>query len=134
MTFYIPQLKAFGGAEVVSHTLHNLYTLRGAKVRDALKWSGYIDEAITLFGQEAEVYFGSHHWPIWGKQRINDFLKSQRDSYKYIHDQTLRQIAAGKGPREAAETVYLPGELRDRREAYGQVESHVRQVYSGNIG
>ncbi|MBW2719875.1 MAG: MBL fold metallo-hydrolase [Deltaproteobacteria bacterium] len=69
LTFYLPDLKTFCGAEVVSHNMHNLYTLRGAKVRDALKWSGYIDEVIQIFG-DAEVYFGSHHWPIWGNERI----------------------------------------------------------------
>ena len=43
LTFYLPQFNAYHGAEVTSHNLHNLYTLRGAKVRDALRWSGYID-------------------------------------------------------------------------------------------
>ena len=85
LTFYLPDLKAFCGAEVVSHNMHNLYTLRGAKVRDAVKWSGYIDEIIALFG-DAEVYFGSHHWPIWGNDRIIGFLEKQRDTYKYIND------------------------------------------------
>ena len=137
MTFYIPQLKAFGGAEVVSHTLHNLYTLRGAKVRDALKWSGYIDEAITLFGQEAEVYFGSHHWPIWGKQRINDFLKSQRDSYKYIHDQTLRMANAGYTPKEIAAELKLPSTLAKNfanRDYYGTVSHNAKAVYQAYFG
>lgn len=137
MTFYIPQFKAFGGAEVVSHTLHNLYTLRGAKVRDALKWSGYIDEAITLFGQDAEVYFGSHHWPIWGKQRINDFLKSQRDSYKYIHDQTLRMANAGYTPKEIAEELKLPSTLAKNfanRDYYGTVSHNAKAVYQAYFG
>ncbi len=137
MTFYIPQLKAFGGAEVVSHTLHNLYTLRGAKVRDALKWSGYIDEAITLFGQEAEVYFGSHHWPIWGKERINDFLKSQRDSYKYIHDQTLRMANAGYTPKEIAAELKLPSTLAKNfanRDYYGTVSHNAKAVYQAYFG
>ena len=89
MMFYFPELKALCGAENVSHVLHNLYTLRGAKVRDALRWSAYIDETIALFG-DAEVLFASHHWPTWGRERIIEYLKKQRDVYKYIHDQTLR--------------------------------------------
>ncbi|MCP4666829.1 MAG: MBL fold metallo-hydrolase, partial [Deltaproteobacteria bacterium] len=89
LTFYLPHVKAFCGAEIVSRNMHNLYTLRGAKIRDALKWSGYIDEAMDLFG-DAQIYFGCHHWPIWGNKRIIDFLKKQRDTYKYIHDQTIR--------------------------------------------
>ena len=89
-----PSAKAWCGAEIVSHTLHNLYTLRGAKVRDALRWSGYIDEAIERFG-DAEVVFASHHWPVWGNARVLEYLKQQRDTYRYIHDQTLRLANAG---------------------------------------
>ena len=80
--------------------------MRGAKVRDALKWSGYIDEIIELFG-DAEVYFGSHHWPIWGNERIIDFLEKQRDTYKYINDQSLRLALHGYTPREIAEELEL---------------------------
>ena len=107
MTFYLPAFKAFCGADVVLRTMHNLYTLRGAKVRDALKWSHYIDEAIDLFGN-ADIYFASHHWPIWGNQKIIDFLEKQRDLYQYIHDQTMRLANAGYTPREIAEQVKLP--------------------------
>ena len=66
--FYLPDLKAFCQAEEINHTLHNLYTLRGARVRDGLLWSKYIDQALSLFGKEAEVSFGSHHWPTWGQR------------------------------------------------------------------
>ena len=76
LTFYLPDLKTFCGAEVVSHNMHNLYTLRGAKVRDALKWSGYIDEVIALFG-DAEIYFGSHHWPIWATNASSTSSRSR---------------------------------------------------------
>ena len=104
MTFYIPQYKAFCGAEVVSTPCTTSTPARGAKVRDALEVEGYIDEAITPPGQDAEVYFGSHHWPVWGKERINSFLKSQRDTYKFIHDQTLRLANAGYTPKEIRRT------------------------------
>ena len=137
MTFYIPQYKAFCGAEVVSHTMHNLYTLRGAKVRDALKWSDYIDQAIGLFGADAEVYFGSHHWPIWGKQRINSFLKSQRDTYKFIHDQTLRMANSGATPNEIAAELRLPSTLEKNfanRGYYGTLSHNAKAVYQLYFG
>ena len=136
-TFSVPALKAYGGAELMSHTLHNLYTLRGAKVRDALKWSGYIDEAITLFGQDAEVYFGSHHWPVWGKERINSFLKSQRDTYKFIHDQTLRLANAGYTPKEISAELKLPSTLEKNfanRDYYGTVSHNAKAVYQAYFG
>ncbi|MBI2382464.1 MAG: MBL fold metallo-hydrolase [Gammaproteobacteria bacterium] len=136
LTFYLPERKAFCGAEVVSHTLHNLYTLRGAKVRDALKWSGYIDEIARLFG-DAEVYFGSHHWPIWGNARIVSFLETQRDTYKYIHDQTVRLALHGYTPREIAERLELPASLRNTfssRDYYGTVRHNAKAVYQFYFG
>ncbi len=136
LTFYLPHAKAFCGAEVVSHNMHNLYTLRGAKVRDALKWSGYIDEAIALFGG-AEVYFGSHHWPIWGNERIIDFLEKQRDTYKYINDQALRLALHGNTPREIAERIELPESLRTsfpNRGYYGTLKHNAKAVYQRYFG
>ncbi len=136
LTFYLPDLKTFCGAEVVSHNMHNLYTLRGAKVRDALKWSGYIDEIIALFG-EADVYFGSHHWPIWGNERIIAFLEKQRDTYKYINDQTLRLALHGHTPREIAEELELPESLRrsfPNRGYYGTLKHNAKAVYQRYFG
>ena len=136
LTFYLPDLKAFCGAEVVSHNMHNLYTLRGAKVRDAIKWSGYIDEIIELFG-DAEVYFGSHHWPIWGNARIIDFLEKQRDTYKFINDQTLRLALLGFTPREIADQLELPESLRttfSNRGYYGTIKHNAKAVYQRYFG
>ncbi len=136
LTFYLPDSKTFCGAEVVSHNMHNLYTLRGAKVRDALKWSGYIDEVIHMF-PDVEVYFGSHHWPIWENARIVDFLEKQRDTYKYIHDQTLRLALHGGTPREIAEELELPQSLRTsfaNRGYYGTLSHNSKAVYQRYFG
>ncbi|MES2909527.1 MAG: alkyl sulfatase dimerization domain-containing protein [Pseudomonadota bacterium] len=136
MTFYLPELKAFCGAELASHTLHNLYTLRGAKVRDALKWSGYLDEALNLFG-DAEVYIGSHQWPVWGKERVHALLESQRDTFKYIHDQTLHLALQGFTSREIAEQVKLPPSLSkvfSSRGYYGTVAHNTKAVYQFYFG
>ncbi len=136
LTFYLPDKRAFCGAEIVSHTMHNLYTLRGAKVRDALLWSGYIDEAIELFG-DAEVVFASHHWPTWGNAEVIGYLKKQRDTYKYIHDQTLRLANSGATPREIAEQIELPESLRSTfasRGYYGTVRHNSKAVYQWYFG
>lgn len=136
LTFYLPDKRAFCGAEIVSHTMHNLYTLRGAKVRDALLWSGYIDEAMTLFA-DAEVVFASHHWPVWGRERVADYLAAQRDVYKYIHDQTLRLANDGLTPREIAEHIELPPALARRfanRGYYGTVKHNAKAVYQAYFG
>ena len=136
LTFYLPHARAFNGAEVTSHNLHNLYTLRGAKVRDALRWSHYIDESIELFG-EAEIYLASHHWPIWGNARIVDFLEVQRDTYKYIHDQTVRLFNQGLTPGEIAEVIELPESLQQdfhNRGYYGTLRHNARAVYQNYLG
>lgn len=136
MTFYLPQHKAFCGAELVSRNMHNLYTLRGAKVRDAQKWSAYIEQAREMFA-DSEIYFASHHWPIWGQQKIQYFLTQQRDSYKFIHDQTVRFMNAGMTPGEIAERIELPPTLAQNfsnRGYYGTVKHNSRAVYQGYMG
>ena len=136
LTFYLPEKKAFCGAELVSKTMHNLYTLRGTKVRDALLWSHYINQALVLFGT-AEVYFGSHHWPTWGNQEIKTFLIEQRDTYKYIHDQTVRLLNKGLTPNEIAEQIELPESLQksfSNRGYYGTLKHNAKAVYQYYLG
>ncbi|NNK31614.1 MAG: MBL fold metallo-hydrolase [Xanthomonadales bacterium] len=136
LTFYLPHARAFNGAEVTSHNLHNLYTLRGAKIRDALLWSHYIDESMQLF-PDAEIYLASHHWPIWGKDRIMAFLEIQRDTYKYLHDQTVRLFNHGLTPGEIAEALELPDALQTafhNRGYYGTIRHNSRAVYQAYLG
>lgn len=135
-TFYLPEQKAFGGAELVSRNMHNLYTLRGARVRDARLWSSFIDEAKTRFAK-AEVYFGSHHWPLWGQQNIQEFLAIQRDTYKFIHDQTVRLMNQGATPREISGQLQLPPELNKdfhNQGYYGTVSHNAKAVYQHYMG
>jgi linear primary-alkylsulfatase len=136
LTFYLPEFKVYCGAEIVSRNLHNVYTLRGTKARNALLWSQYINEAMDLF-DEAEVYFGTHHWPVWGREAVHDFLKVQRDSYKYIHDQTLRLANAGLTPKEISEQLQFPESLRQtfsNRDYYGTVRHNAKAVYTYYYG
>lgn len=136
LTFYLPKQKAFCGAELVSRNMHNVYTLRGTKVRDALRWSAYIDEAIQLFPQ-SEVYFASHHWPMWGNTQITAFLKKQRDGYKYVHDQTLRLASQGYTPKEIAERLTMPSALETsfpNRGYYGTLKHNAKAVYQYYFG
>lgn len=136
MTFYLPAAKAFCGAEVMSRTMHNLYTLRGAKVRDAKRWAGYIEDS-RVSHPEAEVMFFSHHWPVWGAERINALMKEQRDTYLYIHDQTLRLANQGYGPRDIAEQLSLPQSLQTHywnRGYYGTLKHNVKAVYQMYFG
>lgn len=136
MAFYLPEKQALCAAEVLTHTLHNLYTLRGAKVRDALRWSGYIDDFMQRFGQ-SETVFASHHWPIWGNARIVGYMKKQRDVLRYIHDQTIRMVNAGMKPDQIADSLKLPKSLEGAfsiRGYYGTVRHNARAVYQNYVG
>ena len=137
MVFYFPQHKALCMSEITSHHLHNVYTPRGAQVRDALAWASQIDESIDLFGDRLEVQFASHHWPIWGRQEACDYLAKQRDLYKYIHDQTLRLANHGYTKEEIAAQLELPKALGQEfynRDYYGTVNHNCRAVYVRYLG
>jgi len=137
MMFYFPEYKAMCQAENISHTLHNLYTLRGAQVRNGQKWSKYIDKTITKWGDVVEVSFGSHHWPTWGNNNINKFWVKQRDLYRFIHDQTLRLANQGYTPIEIADMLKLPESLRKEfynRDYYGTVSHNAKAQYQLYFG
>jgi alkyl sulfatase BDS1-like metallo-beta-lactamase superfamily hydrolase len=137
LTVYFPQFRAWCGAEIVSRTLHNLYTLRGAQVRDALAWSAAIEEARQRFGPRTDVIFNSHHWPVWGQAESQRYLAAQRDTYKYIHDQTLRLASQGLTPDEIAETITLPESLAAEASVhgyYGTLRHNSRAVYQRYFG
>jgi alkyl sulfatase BDS1-like metallo-beta-lactamase superfamily hydrolase len=136
LTFSIPERRAYGGAELLAQTMHNLLPVRGAKVRDALRWAGYLQQALDDLG-DTEVYFAQHNWPIWGRERIADFIRTHRDVYKYTHDQTVRLINAGYTPREIAERVKLPPSLQQHlgaRGYYGDLRHNVKAVYQFYLG
>ncbi|WP_425834114.1 alkyl/aryl-sulfatase [Streptomyces fractus] len=137
MNFHLPQLRALCMAEIASHTLHNLYTPRGAEVRDAVAWSRYLHEALQLYGDDSDVLFISHHWPVWGREQIADFLAKQRDLYRFLHDETLRLAAHGFTMDEIAERVELPEEqdqFWSSRGYYGTVHHNVKAVYQRYLG
>lgn len=137
MVFYFPQFKALCMSEITSHHLHNVYTPRGAQVRDALAWAHQIQESIDLFGDKLEVQFACHHWPIWGQDKAVEYLTKQRDLYKYIHDQTLRLANLGFTKEEIAEQLKLPDSLGHEfynRDYYGTVSHNARAVYVKYLG
>ncbi|MFC4102385.1 alkyl/aryl-sulfatase [Paenibacillus xanthanilyticus] len=136
MQAYLPDFKALWVGEIVNHANHNLCPIRGAKPRDAKAWAGYIDEMLQLF-PDAELAFGSHFWPVSGKDRVNNWLRKQRDLYKYMHDQTLRLANLGLTPTEIAERIELPESLASEwfnRDYYGAVSLNVKSIYTFYFG
>ena len=132
MNFFFPDHGWLCMAENCSHNMHNLIPIRGAQARDALAWSKYIGEARDLFGGRAELMFASHHWPRWGRDDVDGFLRKQRDMYRFIHDQTMRWANHGETPTEIAERVSLPSEFANEAHTtgyYGHLAHNVKAVY-----
>ena len=137
MNFHFPAWKVLCMAENCSHNQHNLYTLRGAPVRDARAWAHYITEALDLFADQSDMAFSSHHWPTWGKELVREYLEKQRDMYKYLHDQTLRLANHGLNAVEIAEQMELPKSLAREwynRAYYGSVSHNSKAVYQRYLG
>jgi len=137
MMFYFPAYKALCSAEEVTHTMHNVYSLRGAKVRDALAWSKFIDSTLTIYGSQTNVIFASHHWPVWGNGNISRLLAVQRDLYRFMHDQTMRMANQGKTALEIAEVIKLPQSLDTvwaNRGYYGTLNHNAKSVYDYYLG
>jgi alkyl sulfatase BDS1-like metallo-beta-lactamase superfamily hydrolase len=137
MIMYLPQFRVLNMAEDVTHNMHNLYTIRGAEVRDGNLWSKYIDEARVAFGDKADVLIAQHHWPTFGGGRIVDLLKKQRDMYKFINDQSLRLLNQGYTSADIAETLRMPASLEQEWSArgyYGTLRHNAKAVYQKYLG
>jgi alkyl sulfatase BDS1-like metallo-beta-lactamase superfamily hydrolase len=133
----MPDLKALWMAENVTSTLHNIYTLRGAPVRDPLRWSKYISEALYLYGLEAEVMFASHHWPRWGNERIQEVLRGQRDLYAHMNNQVLHLANQGITINQIHNEYELPQSILDNwfcRGYHGSPEHNSRGVIQRYLG
>ncbi|MEV0712636.1 alkyl/aryl-sulfatase [Nocardia aurea] len=137
MHIWIPEYRALTCAENANHSLHNIQTLRGARTRDASKFAHYLDEALERYGDEAEVHFGPHTWPVWGNAHVREFLESQRDAYKYIYDQALRLANHGYRPIEIAERITFPESLDKawwNRGYHGTLSHDLKAVFHKELG
>ena len=137
MHLYFPQMRVLDVAENATHTQHNLLPLRGAELRDANAWSRYLSDALERFGDDAEILIAQHHWPTWGNARLKEMLATQRDLYKYVHDQTVRLLNQGYTPDEIAVELELPATLANKwyaRDYYGTVSHNAKAVYQKYLG
>jgi alkyl sulfatase BDS1-like metallo-beta-lactamase superfamily hydrolase len=137
MHFFIPRYKLLNLAENCTHNFHNLLPFRGADVRDALAWSKYLSEALKMWGGKADAMCGQHHWPVWGRERIDTMIRQQRDLYKFAHDQTIRLMNHGLTATEIAEAIRLPASLEGAwhgRGYYGHIRHNVKAIYQKYLG
>ncbi len=137
MNTWFPQFKAFWAAENITGTIHNIYTLRGALVRDALEWSKQINKALYLFGQDAEVMFAAHNWPRWGNARIREVMCAQRDTYANLNNGVLRLANQGVTINQIHNVYEVPHSLQTQwaaRSYHGSVEHNSRAIINRYLG
>jgi len=137
MICYLPRHRALCMAEIVSHSMHNIYTLRGTEIRDALAWSRAINGALARYGDRSDVMFVCHQWPVWGRAKLSRHLEMHRDLYRFIHDETLRLANHGYSAVEAAELIELPDSLArftPNHGTYGALNHNVKGVWQRYLG
>jgi alkyl sulfatase BDS1-like metallo-beta-lactamase superfamily hydrolase len=137
MNTWFPQYKAFWAAENITATIHNIYTLRGALVRDALQWSKHINEALYLYGSQADVMFAAHTWPRWGNARIQEVMRTQRDVYANLNNDVLHLANQGVTINEIQNVYHLPQSLQKEWAAHsyhGSEEHNSRAVINRYLG
>lgn len=134
--YLVPQ-RAFLSSEMSTCSLHNILTPRGAKVRDAHAWAGFLDEALQLYGSRSNVVISSHCWPRFGQGEVTGMLASQRDNYRYLHDQTVRLMNRGETQAEIAERLTQPADLSQQwfnRGYYGTYSHNSKAIYQWYLG
>jgi alkyl sulfatase BDS1-like metallo-beta-lactamase superfamily hydrolase len=137
MNTYFPDLKAFWSAENITATIHNIYTLRGAMVRDALAWSKNINDALWRYGQDAEVMFASHSWPRFGNARVQEVMRGQRDAYAHLNNYVLFLANQGVTINEVHNVYQPPKSLQNKwyaRSYHGSEFHNSRAVINRYIG
>ncbi|SER28303.1 alkyl sulfatase dimerization domain-containing protein [Arthrobacter sp. OV608] len=137
MICYLPRHRALCMAEIVNHAMHNIYTLRGTEIRDALAWSRAIDDSLVNYGDRSDVMFLTHQWPVWGTPKLVRHLEMQRDLYRFIHDETLRLANHGYSAIEAAELIELPDSLAKftpNSGTYGALNHNIKGVWQRYLG
>jgi len=116
------------------HAFPNLYAIRGTRYRNVLHWADSLDKMI---GEEPAFLVPSHTRPVVGTARIAETLGNYRDAIRYVHDETIKGMNAGRTPDELAHSIRLPDRLANQpylTEFYGTVSWSVRAIFSGNLG
>ena len=137
MNTWFPEQKVFWAAENITATIHNIYTLRGALVRDALQWSKQINEALYRYGREAQVLVSSHNWPRWGNERIQEVMRAQRDAYANLNNQVLNLANQGVTINEIHNEYRIPSSLQQQwsvRQYHGSEFHNSRAVLNRYLG
>ena len=108
----------------------NLVTMRGDRYRDALTVIDTIERVRAL---HPEILLTGHFDPIVGAARIDAELGRLAGAVRYVHDQTVAGMNAGKDVRTLMREIALPEQL-DVGQGYGSVAWDVRAVWENYSG
>jgi linear primary-alkylsulfatase len=137
LIMFYPDFQVLNMTEITTQNFHNLLPMRGALVRDSLNWSKYIGGALHRYGAASDILIAQHNWPVWSGERVRGFLRTQRDAYKFVHDQTVRLMNYGYVGAEIAEMVKLPASLNQEWSAhsfYGNLKHNIKAIYQRYLG
>jgi glyoxylase-like metal-dependent hydrolase (beta-lactamase superfamily II) len=108
----------------------NLVTIRGDRYRDALTAIGSVERVRDL---QPELLVTGHFGPIAGADLINAELTRLSNAIRYIHDQTVAGMNAGKDVQTLMREITLPAEY-EVGQGYGKVAWDVRAVWENYSG
>ena len=134
---WFPDHKVYWTGEDVTGVFHNVYTLRGAPVRNPHLWSQHINRALYRYGQQTEVMIASHHWPRWGNERVQEVLRGQRDLYANINNYTLFHANQGVTINQIHNVYETPEGIAQQwynRGYHGSPEHNSRAVINRFLG
>lgn len=141
MNNYFVDYRALWVAENCCGTLHNLYPIRGAQLRDSNAWADYILEAMEKYADKSDVVFQSHNWPHFNTPEypntVREYLLNNAAIYKYTHDQTLLLANQGYTAKDIARKLEIPEGLKFNwyaRPYYGSLPINARAVYTKYLG
>ncbi|MHA7649976.1 MBL fold metallo-hydrolase [Mycobacterium sp. ML4] len=108
----------------------NLVTIRGDRCRDALTAIASVERVREL---RPKLLVTGHFEPIAGADRIDAELTRLRDAIRYIHDQTVAGMNAGKDVVALMREITLPTE-HEVGQGYGKVAWDVRAIWENYSG
>lgn len=122
-------------------TLHNTYTMRGARVRDAGGWGEKYFHLAVKYGDIAAAVYQGHGLPQFAqpdrKGNLKEYLLDNAAAYKFTSDQALHLANSGVKIQDIGRTLKIPDEIRKTwytRDHYGCYSQNARGAVNRYLG
>ena len=134
MAVWLPDTKVLCCGDNYYGCFPNLYAIRGCQYRDIASWIRSIDRLRKF---PAEYLLPGHTSVIYGREKIEEVLKSFQSAIEDILLRTLEGMNQGKTIDELASEIQLAPQYRDLPwlgEFYGCTEWTVRAIFTAYLG